>query len=86
MGILPYKVLCNAALCVFHISLLKVTLSKVVDPDIEMKGKSGAGVRGNALYDWPTMWCTALFWHHTLPTQLGPVLSVYKYRFGLRQL
>ena len=43
MGILPYKVLCNAALFVFHISLLKVALSKVLDPDIEMKGKSGAG-------------------------------------------
>ena len=43
MGILPYKVLCNAALCVFRISLLKVVLSKVFDPDIEMKGKSGAG-------------------------------------------
>ena len=43
MGILPYMVLCNAALCVFHISLLKVALSKVFDPDIEMKGKSGAG-------------------------------------------
>ena len=42
MGILPYKVLCNAALRVFHISLLKVALSKVFDPDIEMKGKSGA--------------------------------------------
>ena len=42
MGILPYKVLCNAALCVFHISLLKVALLKVFDPDIEMKGKSGA--------------------------------------------
>ena len=26
MGILLYKVLCNAALCVFHISLLKVAL------------------------------------------------------------
>ena len=44
MGILPYKVLCNAALCVFHISLLKVALSKVFDPDIEMKGKSGAAI------------------------------------------
>ena len=39
MGILPYMVLCNAALCVFHISLLKVALSKVFDPDIEMKGE-----------------------------------------------
>ena len=43
MGILPCKVLCNAALCVFHVSLPKVALSKVLDPDIEMKGKSGAG-------------------------------------------
>ena len=43
MGILPYEVLCSAALCVFHISLLKVALSKVFDPDIEMKGESGAG-------------------------------------------
>ena len=42
MGIFPYKALCNAALCVFHISLLKVALSKVFDPDIKMKGKSGA--------------------------------------------
>ena len=42
MGILPYKVLCNAALCVFHVFLLKVALSKVLDPDIEMNGKSGA--------------------------------------------
>ena len=42
MGILPYKVLCNAALCVFHVFLLKVALSKVLDPDIEMKRKSGA--------------------------------------------
>ena len=41
MGILPYKVLCNAALCVFHISFPKVTLSKVLDPGIEMKDKSG---------------------------------------------
>ena len=41
MGILPYKVLCNVALCVFLISLLNVALSKVLDPDIEMKGKSG---------------------------------------------
>ena len=44
MGILPYKVLCNAALCAFHISLLKVALLKVFDPDIQMKGKSGAVV------------------------------------------
>ena len=42
MGIPSYMVLCNAALCVFHISLLKVTLSKVLDLDIETKGKSGA--------------------------------------------
>ena len=42
MGILPYKVLCNAALCVFHVFLLKVALSKVLDPDIEMNGKIGA--------------------------------------------
>ena len=42
MGILPYKVLCNAGLCVFHVFLLKVALSNVLDPDIEMKGKSGA--------------------------------------------
>ena len=40
MGILPYKVLCNAALCVFHISLLKVALSNVLDPNIEMNRKS----------------------------------------------
>ena len=45
MGILPCKVLCNAVLSVFHISLLKVALSKVFDPDIEMKGKSGADLR-----------------------------------------
>ena len=42
MGILPKKELSNAALCVFHISLLKVALSKVLDSDIEMKRKSGA--------------------------------------------
>ena len=47
MRILPYKVLCNAALCVFHISLLKVALSKVLDLDIEMKGKSGAVLVSN---------------------------------------
>ena len=41
MGILLYMVLCNAALCVFHISLLMVALSKVLNPDIEMNGKSG---------------------------------------------
>ena len=29
------------SLC-FHVFLLKVALSKVLDPDIEMKGKSGA--------------------------------------------
>ena len=29
-------------LSVFQSSLLKVALSKVYDPDIEMKGKSGA--------------------------------------------
>ena len=40
MGILPYKVLCNAALCVFHVSLLKVALSKVLDPNIEMNRRS----------------------------------------------
>ena len=40
MGILPYKVSCNAALCVFHVSLLKVALSKVLDPNIEMNRKS----------------------------------------------
>ena len=40
MGILPYKVLCNAALCVFHAFLLKVALPKVLGPDIEMNGKS----------------------------------------------
>ena len=42
MGILPYKVLCNAAFCVFHVFLLKVALSKVFDLDIEMKRKSRA--------------------------------------------
>ena len=42
MGILPYNVLCNAAFFVFHVFLLKVALSKVLDPDIEMNGKSGA--------------------------------------------
>ena len=40
MGILPYKVLCNTALCVFHISLLKVALSNVLGPNIEMNRKS----------------------------------------------
>ena len=40
MNILPYKVLCNAALCDFHISLLKVALSNVLDPNIEMNRKS----------------------------------------------
>ena len=43
MGILPYKVVCNDALCVFRIFLLKVALSNVLDPYFEMKGKSGAG-------------------------------------------
>ena len=42
MGTLSYEVLCNTALCVFHVFLLKVVLSKVLDPDIEMNGKSGA--------------------------------------------
>ena len=42
MGRLPYKVLCNADLCVFHVFLLMVALSKVLDPDIKMKGKSRA--------------------------------------------
>ena len=52
MGILPYKVLCNAALCVFHISLLKVALSKVLELDVEMNGKSGPELRqfGSTLY------------------------------------
>ena len=36
-------VLCNAALCVFPIFLHEVALSNVLDPDIEMGGKSGAG-------------------------------------------
>ena len=42
MDILPYKVSCNADLCVFHVFLFKMPLSKVLDPDIEMNGKSGA--------------------------------------------
>ena len=41
MGILPEKVL-QYSLC-FHVLLLKMAMSKVLDPDIEMKGKSGAG-------------------------------------------
>ena len=36
------KVLCNAAVCVFQDFLLKLALSNVLDPDTEMKGKSGA--------------------------------------------
>ena len=53
MSILPYKVLCNAAICVFRISLLKLALSKVLDPDIEMKGKSGAALIWKADLFWP---------------------------------
>ena len=35
----------NAALCVFHVFHHKVALSKVLDPDVEMTGESGADVK-----------------------------------------
>ena len=44
MGILPCKVLCNAALCVFPCFPPQGGPVKRLDPDIEMNGKSGAGL------------------------------------------
>ena len=42
-GHTSFEVLCKTALRVFHVFLLKVALSKVLDPHVEMNGKSGAG-------------------------------------------